>query len=113
MLSIFVIYFIARSFYELAKIHSKNKWLYAILGIAMFYVGSVTFGVILALLTYLNDNINNLINNESLLSLISIPFGLLSCWIFYKLLKRQWSNAFTNKNAFIENQIIDDQVIND
>ncbi|MDP2174568.1 MAG: hypothetical protein Q8K70_01515 [Bacteroidota bacterium] len=113
MIGLFLIYFIGRTYAELAKIYNKNKWLYAILGIVIYYAGTFLLGIIIVILSNVYPNLNNLLSNEFSLTLIGIPFGLISCWVFYKILKRNLSNNHTNKNIFIENQIIDDQIINE
>lgn len=113
MLSIFLIYFIGRSYAELAKIHGKSKWLFGILGIVVFYAGYFLTAFIIGILAHFSSNINNSITEEFSLTILGLLLGILTCWIFYKILKRNWSKNRRNISTFDENQIIDDQVINE
>lgn len=90
MLGLLLIYFIGKYFYQLAEDNNRNKWLYAILGVIVYYVGmivlTVVFGVIMSftIYPYFFDM------EDILLTLIAIPFGLLSVWIFYSILRKVW-----------------------
>lgn len=89
MLSIFFIYFLGKSFYTLAEKHNQHKWLYAILGILSYYVATIVFIVILVVLDlFLSLGVDGF--SERALGFIAIPFGLLGCWGFYRLLENKW-----------------------
>jgi len=96
MLALVLIYFAGKQFAELAFEHEKSRWLYAILGILSYYVGIILTGLLIGVLIGLNNSgIND--SNELAVTLICIPFGVLSCWGFYKFLKYKWSNTYKPK----------------
>lgn len=89
MLGLLLIYFIGKYFYELAQNFYKHRWLYAILGIVVYYASGAVFGVILGvfdLLLELNINWDETFG----INLLSIPIGLLGCYGFYFILKKRW-----------------------
>lgn len=91
MLGLLLIYFIGKYFYELAQDFYKHRWLYAILGIVVYYASGAVFGVILGvfdLLLELNINWDETFG----INLLSIPIGLLGCYGFYIVLKKRWQN---------------------
>lgn len=91
MIGLFLIYWIGKSFYELAHEHDKSRWGFAILGVVSYYAGTMIAGVILALLSEAGiiGSIDNM--NPIALSALGLPMGLLTCWLLYRLLKSQWS----------------------
>ena len=102
MLGILLIYFIGKYFYTLAGKYGKNQWGYAILGIASYYLGTMILGIILAIgfeiwSTTSIDEINDVV-----LNFIALPFGLISCYIAYKLLENHWK-----KNVILEEDLFD------
>jgi hypothetical protein len=114
VLSILFIYFIGKAFYSLADEHAKNKWLYAVLGVLSYYGGAVIGGIIL-ILTYVlvSGNLDSLENGEfekPYLNFILIPIGLLTCWIFYRILKSFWSKR---SSPPAENEVLDANLLND
>jgi hypothetical protein len=98
MLGIVLIIFIGNYFYKLAHEFNKNRWLFAILGIASYYAGTAIAGFTLGIITAMNgsDFVNT--TPRFVLSIIFMPFGLLTCWGFYRILFNQW-----NKQSMINN----------
>jgi hypothetical protein len=93
MLGLFLIYFIGKSFYDLAFEFHKSHWGFAILGVVSYYAGTIVAGVIFGLLVEF-DVVPALSDIPELaLNLIAMPFGLLACWGLYQLLKSQWAKA--------------------
>ncbi len=90
MLGIALLYFIGRYYYNLAASHDKNKWGYAILGIAGYYAGALLFGVILGIILELSNNSPVDEMNPFVLGLIALPFGIGATALFYHLLKKNW-----------------------
>lgn len=89
MIGIILIYFLGKAFYELAKMNGKNKWLYAVLGVLSYYLGTFIGGIVLVLIEpFTGFNVETA--NEFLIGFLALPFGLLSCYGFYQLLKFQW-----------------------
>ena len=92
MLGIVLIYFIGRYFYRLAEEFNQNKWLYAILGVITYYVGTFVGGIVLALFDELFGFGINWENNFTL-GLIALPFGIASVYLLYILLQRKWKKS--------------------
>lgn len=91
MLGIVLIYFIGKKFYDLADNYKKNQWLYGILGVVSYYAGTFILGIFLGLYYEFGSSSGSIDDLGDLgLSLIAIPAGLLSCYIFYTLLERNW-----------------------
>ena len=92
MLGIFLIYFIGRAFYDLAFNFDKNQWGFAIAGVASYYIGTFLGGMIIATIMILSsqDALDN--TSEMALGFMALPFGILSCWGFYTILKKRWEN---------------------
>ena len=93
MLGIVFLYFIGKYFYKLAEEYNKNKWLFAILGVVVYYAGIFLGGIILGLLDVL-IGFNFDWDNNLALGLIAIPFGMGSAYLFYYILKKQWKKTF-------------------
>jgi hypothetical protein len=99
MLGLFLIYFIGKSFYDLAFEFHKSQWGFAILGVVSYYAGTIVAGVIFGLLVEF-DVVPALSNIPELaLNVIAMPFGLLACWGLYQLLKSQWANEPEKQNT--------------
>lgn len=89
MLSLLFIYFLGKAFYTLAAKHKQNEWLYAILGVLSYYVATFLFAFILIGLELI-FSLGFEDFSDRTFGLITIPFGLLGCWGFYKLLEHKW-----------------------
>lgn len=91
MLGILLIYFIWKKFADLALSNGKKKWVYGLLGIVIYYAFFFIGGVSIVLISVLFEaTFFTLEENEFVLSLVSIPIGLLACWLFYLILQKQW-----------------------
>ena len=94
MIGLILLYFIGKAFYQLAEIHNKNKWAYAIAGVVSYYAGTIA-GVFLVGLGYMFynpaflDNMDSM--DETLFVLLGVPFGILCCWLFYRILNSRWA----------------------
>jgi hypothetical protein len=89
MLSLLFIYFLGKPFYTLAEKHKQNVWLFAILGVLSYYLSIILSGVFLGILdVLLSLGFEEM--SETVVGLFTIPFGLLGCWGFYKLLEHKW-----------------------
>lgn len=93
MLGLLLIYFIAKFYIELAKKYGKKAWPYAILGIAAYYGGTIIFGIGLGITAELFALHEIYEQPDIMLNLLSLPVGILSCWIVYYGLKKSWSSA--------------------
>lgn len=103
MLGILFIYFVGKYFYELAKTYEKNKWLFAILGVLSYYIGGILLAAIIVICSAFIDETLFDSADETVLGIMIIPLGLISCYLFYYILKRNWSKNFKVELEEIEN----------
>ncbi len=110
MIGIILIYFIGKSFYALAVEHDKNKWLYAILGIVSYYAGTFLGGMIIAIVVelYSPGTIDSM--NEMLLGIMALPIGLLICYLFHFILKRNWGTRQDEHKGPGNPDILDEKI---
>jgi hypothetical protein len=91
MLTILLIYLVGRAFYNLAFDYNKSKWGFAILGNVVYFGSTFIFGMILGVILLATDHLDFLNTTPKiLLNLMGLPIGLLSCWIFYRILLSNW-----------------------
>lgn len=92
MLGLIFIYFLGKYFYELAIQYDKNKWGFAIAGIVVYYSTLMLAAFMIGVISELIQP--GLVDDSSaiFMSLLAIPFGLLSAYLFYNYLKKKWSN---------------------
>jgi hypothetical protein len=109
MLGLLLIYFVGKKFYELAFEYEKNKWGFAIAGVLSYYGGIVISMFILGFVIEINSPGYITESNETLFGLLGIPFGVLACWGFYKLLENNWRKD----KAAVQPDTLDGGMIND
>ena len=90
MIGLFILYFIGKSFNDLAFEFEKKRWVYIVLGIASYYAGTFTFSILLGIVLGLGA-FEPVEIHPYLSGLMVLPFGLLSCYLYYRYLKNQWS----------------------
>ena len=76
----------------MAQDYYKNRWLYGLLGIAVYYVGTVLGGAIMGVTDDLFDlgiNFDSTLN----LTLIAFAFGISFAYLVYILIKKQWKKS--------------------
>lgn len=98
--------FIGKYFYELAQKAGKTKgliWLFAVLGVVSYYLGTFIGGIFIRVFAILFD-INFTYYPSFALNLMAVPFGLLACWGFYMILKNAWNRK--EKDSFIKDDDI-------
>lgn len=103
MLGLALIYFLGKWYANLAEDFNKNKWLYAIVGIATYYVGTFAAGFAIGILSAATNNNVLLGYSDFVLGLICLPFGIISTVLLRYLLKRNW-----RKNSKISGELLDD-----
>jgi hypothetical protein len=93
MLGLLLIYFIGKYFYTLADTHGKNKWVFAILGIATYYLGTFVGGLVIGIGLELwgEGTVDDM--SSLMLGLIALPFGLAACTGMYFILKMSWKET--------------------
>lgn len=111
MLLLITLYFIGKTFYQLAHEYDKGRWQYAIAGVVIFYLGQFIGGFIIGFAAvFLGYQIELL--NDLVIGLLALPFGGLAVWLLYRTLKKQWSGSNTpNAKEAYNEQIIDDDVL--
>ncbi|MCL6294403.1 hypothetical protein [Jejuia spongiicola] len=92
MLNIIIICFIGKYYYELTQDYYKNRWIYGILGIVVYYIGAFSGGIVIGITDNLFDIGFNW-NSTSNLIIISLLFGLLFKVLVYGVLYRKWKKA--------------------
>lgn len=90
MLGLVLIYSIGKYFFELAIKNNKNKWLYAVLGVLVYYLGELIGGLLLGISSFLFGFEVDW-DNKILMAVIGLPFGIAFCWLFYYLLDKKWT----------------------
>ncbi len=85
---------IIRYMFRDAEEFNQNKWMYAILGIVAYYVGTFIGGIVLAIFDELFVFGINWENSFSL-GLIALPFGIATSYLFYFLLRSKWQKSVT------------------
>ncbi|MBL7781846.1 MAG: hypothetical protein JNM22_11565 [Saprospiraceae bacterium] len=108
MLGLLLIYFIGEKFYQLAASFEKSKWGYAILGVVSYYIGTFIFGVVLFLVLDATGGNPEEDLDSTAMNVIAVPFGLLSCYILYIILKKNWE-----KNRIEDTDVLDDMDMSD
>jgi hypothetical protein len=89
MIGFILIYFIWKRFADLAFKYNHKKWIYGLLGVLSYYAGTLIGGVILGLVSVIFDVVINW-DNDILMSLLVLPFGLVICYGIYYFLERKW-----------------------
>ena len=102
MIGILIIFFIGKYFYKLAETFNQNKWVFAILGVISYYVGTLVGGFFLGLFDELLG-LNVDWDNTLLLTFIAIPFGVGTAYLFYFILQKKWEKSYVEP----ENEIQD------
>jgi len=90
MLGLVLLYWIGKYYYKLAESFNKNKWGFAILGIAIYYIGIMVFGFIVGIIFELVSPGYLDTFNDKILGLLLLPFGILNCYLAYKYLEKTW-----------------------
>ncbi|MFT5479943.1 MAG: hypothetical protein ACI9UJ_001498 [bacterium] len=100
MIGLILVFFAGKFYYDLAKEYGKSKWGFAFIGVVTYYGGQV-IGV--ALTFVFMDFLSIDPNQRFLLSLLALPFGILSAFILYKILsKRLRTKHVTNREDVID-----------
>ena len=90
MLALLLLYWIGKYFYELAGVYEKSQWGYAILGIVVYYGGIVVFSFGIGIITEIVSPgaIGSI--DDTVLGIMMLPFGILSCYLLYKYFEKTW-----------------------
>ena len=85
MFGLLLLYWIGKYYYKLAEKYNRNKWLFVILGIAVYYLGIIIMSIAATISPGYIDT-----SNEALFSIFMVPFEALSCYLMYNSLKNNW-----------------------
>lgn len=88
MLTIIPIYLFGKSYYELAKLHNRSAWGYAVLGACIFLGSQFLLGFLIGIIMVVTNT--DLDMPSFVLSLIAIVFGAAAAYGIQNLLKRKW-----------------------
>lgn len=98
MLGLLLIFYVGKAFFNLAKKHDRNQWVFAILGIVVYYGITFIFGIGVALFSELSGSGSMLGMPSLALQFIAIPVGLLGVWLFHYILRKNWEGNPKNQN---------------
>lgn len=109
MLGIILIYFIGKRFYDLAGEFDKHQWKHAIIGVVSYYGTLIVVQMIIFMIYFMMNpaeldyegDVDS--STEMIVGLISIPFGILACYLSFKYFQKKW-----NKEKQLEAVSIDD-----
>ena len=104
LLGLLIIYFIGKWFYKLAEKHQQNKWLYAILGVVVYYAMTILGGLVVFLIL-MTAGIDERFEAPNIIAGLSgIPIGLLSMWGFHVILRKNWeANPKNAQSELLDN----------
>jgi len=78
-----------------------NKWLYAFVGVGIYYLGTIIGALFMVLFTeFFGDGMHTI--NEKAIGYMSIPFGLFSVWGLHLILDKKWANKKGDVNKEID-----------
>ncbi len=106
MLDLIIIFFLGRSFYQLAQEHDKNPWPYAILAGVIYYATAFCTGIGLALVSGVESIDSTFFTIMAVL--LALIFALLMCALTYRLLENRWKKA---PKPPLGGNILDDEMI--
>ena len=106
MIGLLLLYYIGKLFYDLAQTHDKNKWLFAILSIVIYYAGLFIGGILVAIISQICFNYNSQNLNSMLIGIMALPVGILFVWLFHKFLIKKWSN----RDYYEQSDILDENI---
>ena len=94
MLGLLLLYWIGKYYYKLAEKYNRSRWGFAILGIVAYYGGVIVFGMIVGIIIEIVSPGYIETMNDLLLSVIIMPFGILSTYLLYKLIENRLENKY-------------------
>ena len=100
MLGLLLIYFLGKKIYDLAEEYNKNLWGNTILGVVIYYAGTILGGMIIGIILLVVSDFNIDETNDMLLGLLGIPFGLGAWYGFLTYLRKKWekeAEEFSNE----------------
>lgn len=90
MLGLVFIYFIGKMYYELARKFEKNKWLFAIIGLGIFYGATLVFAIVIMLVYEFTGNDSGNLETNIGFNLICSLVGGVFCYFMFKILEKKY-----------------------
>lgn len=112
MLGLLLIYWVGKTFHDLAEKHGRSKGLYALIGIVSYYAAQIIFGFVLGIIWYATNDSDPDFGMG--INILGVAVGALSCWGLYEFLKYRWSNAYQENQAqrsLQDSDLLDDDLI--
>ncbi len=100
MLGLIFIFFLGHAFYRLAEEHSRNKWIWAVVGVLFYYV----FSVIVSFLGVIAAT-DWVLQNEMIYTFVVVAISIGASIGSYYVLKNNWEKA---EKASFEDELIND-----
>ncbi len=101
MIALLLVYFIGRAYYELARDHGKNKWLFLLVGIAVYYVSHYLFAFLIIFILQISSPTTLYQLSEFVIMLMALPFSIGVTWGLLQILKKNWKDFVVIKNSDI------------
>ena len=96
MFGLILIFFVGKYYYELAQDYYKNRWVYGIFGILMYYLGTALGGLTIGFLDYaLNLNVDFSQFNLIIIGLL-FGTGLAAAVYFFLYFRWKWHAPLKN-----------------
>lgn len=114
ILDLLAIGFIGTLYFRLAKEYEKIAWLFAVLGVLSYYGGVFLSAFLFSIYeAYVNNNL--LDESDTLLILaVSLPGGIVCCFVLFQLLKRNWKRKAAavqeDSNLLDDTEMLDEEI---
>lgn len=103
MLTLIPIYLFGKSYYDLAKLHKRNAWIYGVFGGFIFLMGQFLFAFLIGLLIVAADIRTDL--PDFVFSLAAIAFSAGVAYFIENRLKKNWEG--NPRDDFSESDLLD------
>ncbi|NQX90710.1 MAG: hypothetical protein HRT74_00945 [Flavobacteriales bacterium] len=100
MSGLILLYFVGKQFYKLAEVHGKAKWLFAILGVVVYYAGLIAGQLGFIIILEFNKEGSSDSWSDLALAATGIPIVVICCVGFYFLLKAMWGRETRDNELF-------------
>ena len=101
MLGLVLIYFIGKQYYKLAEDRAMSKWLYTIIGVGIYYLGTIIGATLIVMYLELFGNGVDSVSDTAL-GYMGVPFGLFFVWGIHKILDKKWKTKKVDVNKEID-----------
>ena len=106
MIGLLLIYFIWKNFSELAHEFNRSRIGYFFLGLGVYYASQIVIGFLIGIILVLTGN-ESLVENQFVISIISVVIGFGAVTLLHKLLRKSWEKK---RNLEKDTQLLDDLI---